>query len=178
MSCPKCRGKGIEQPQTMAIVWEKEKLWEKEILSESRLLYQAGTRLTRCTGQRSESFRMNIDCLLGSKWQSIKLVNGLFLKKGEIYLQSVKRYEIRDYDNLIGGAKLMIDALLKEGFIFDDTMKLIGTPRIRQSSLKRWKEGIEEIMGKKGDQLVQAKYNRSKYWDVEHTTIIRTERED
>tara|TARA_Y100000310_G_scaffold325015_1_gene387810 strand:+ start:884 stop:1342 length:459 start_codon:yes stop_codon:yes gene_type:complete len=107
-----------------------------------------------------------------------KISKWIIPKKGEIYLQSVKRYEIRDYDNLMGGAKLMIDALVKEGFIFDDTIKLIGTPRIRQSSLKRWKEGIEEIMGKKGDQLVQAKYNRSKYWDVEHTTIIRTERED
>lgn len=86
---------------------------------------------------------------------------------GSIYLQSVKKYQIRDYDNLMGGAKLMIDALVKEGFILDDTIKLIGTPRITQASLKVWKKGMKTVMA-----------TGQEYWNVEHTTIIRTERED
>jgi len=50
------------------------------------------------------------------------------------YHLEIKNYRKRllDHDNLVGGAKGLIDALWYEGFIFDDSKKYIYTPRISQ----------------------------------------------
>ena len=47
-----------------------------------------------------------------------------------------RRYRIRDYDNLVGGCKQLIDALHKEGFIWDDDTDYIGIPKISQQQHK------------------------------------------
>lgn len=47
-----------------------------------------------------------------------------------------RRYRIRDYDNLVGGCKQLLDALTKEGFIYDDDTCYIGIPNISQCKSK------------------------------------------
>ena len=47
-----------------------------------------------------------------------------------------RRYRIRDYDNLVGGCKQLLDALSKEGFIWDDDTNYIGIPKITQQQSK------------------------------------------
>ena len=39
-----------------------------------------------------------------------------------------KRSFIKDYDNIVGGCKELIDSLREEGFIWDDLIELIGIP--------------------------------------------------
>ena len=58
---------------------------------------------------------------------------------GSVYKLSIvvfKKYRIRDYDNLDGGCKILLDSLSREGFIWDDDMKYIGTPSITQQQSK------------------------------------------
>ncbi len=43
-----------------------------------------------------------------------------------------KRRIIRDYDNLVGGSKLLQDALRDMDFIFDDDIEFIGNPKHTQ----------------------------------------------
>ena len=67
------------------------------------------------------------------------------LKKAEpgekfiLELTTFRKRRIADHDNLVGGAKQMIDALVHEGFIWDDDTKFIGKPSIAQA-----KAGKEE----------------------------------
>ena len=81
-----------------------------------------------------------------------------------LHFESVKRYPVKDYDNLMGGIKLMLDALVRQRFVFDDTMKYIGTPSIKQISLTEFRRGGVYVR------------NLGYTGDSEHTIIIRTER--
>lgn len=45
-----------------------------------------------------------------------------------------------DFDNFVGGCKQLIDALAREGFIWDDDMKHLGIPKFIQEKCKK---GIE-----------------------------------
>tara|TARA_Y100001973_G_C5197786_1_gene335507 strand:- start:2104 stop:2472 length:369 start_codon:yes stop_codon:yes gene_type:complete len=54
----------------------------------------------------------------------------------EISILVFRRYRIRDYDNLVGGCKQLLDALTREDFIFDDDTKYIGIPTISQQQSK------------------------------------------
>ena len=58
------------------------------------------------------------------------------------YYLSITNYRKRllDYDNLVGGCKGLIDALWYEGFVFDDAVKYIGTPKIKQMKIKKNEE--------------------------------------
>ena len=64
------------------------------------------------------------------------------LKKAEpgekfiLELTTFRKRRIGDHDNLVGGAKQMIDALVHEGFIWDDDTKFIGKPSIAQMKSK------------------------------------------
>lgn len=48
-----------------------------------------------------------------------------------IHVRPAKK-QIRDYDNLIFGFKVGMDALTEEGFIWDDSMAFIGIPKHAQ----------------------------------------------
>ena len=48
-----------------------------------------------------------------------------------------KRRIIRDHDNLIGGSKMLQDALRDMGFIFDDDIEFIGIPTHKQIAGKK-----------------------------------------
>ena len=54
----------------------------------------------------------------------------------EISILAFRRYRIRDYDNIVGGCKQLLDALSKEGFIWDDDTEYIGIPKISQQQAK------------------------------------------
>ena len=56
--------------------------------------------------------------------------------KYRLAMETFRKRRIRDYDNLIGGAKLLIDALKNEQFIWDDNEKLIGMVQIGQDTTK------------------------------------------
>tara|TARA_Y100000593_G_scaffold10932_1_gene19491 strand:- start:754 stop:1134 length:381 start_codon:yes stop_codon:yes gene_type:complete len=53
-----------------------------------------------------------------------------------ISIVTFRKYPIRDYDNLVGGCKQLLDALSHEGFIWDDSIKYIGSPAISQHKSK------------------------------------------
>ncbi len=56
-------------------------------------------------------------------------------KEGEqhnIEIITYRKHPVGDYDNLIGGVKQLLDALVNENFIWDDRIKYIGKPDIRQ----------------------------------------------
>ncbi len=54
---------------------------------------------------------------------------------GEFWNLSITTYrnrKVRDHDNLVAGAKQLLDALSHEGFIWDDAEEYIGKPTIEQ----------------------------------------------
>ena len=58
---------------------------------------------------------------------------------GQVYsiaILTFRKYRIRDYDNLVGGLKQLLDALSKEGFIWDDDTNYIGNPKVSQQGSK------------------------------------------
>tara|TARA_Y100001938_G_C8076128_1_gene426219 strand:+ start:1643 stop:2014 length:372 start_codon:yes stop_codon:yes gene_type:complete len=58
---------------------------------------------------------------------------------GQVYsirILTFRRYRIRDYDNLVGGIKQLLDAMSKEQFIWDDDTKYIGNPSVNQQHAK------------------------------------------
>ena len=91
--------------------------------------------------------RNNINVMHWTKVRKLKQTYQLFIrnqmvlydikpaKEGEKFhlkLVTYNKWLIEDYDNLVGGAKQMIDACEKELFIWKDSMKFIGKPDIEQ----------------------------------------------
>ena len=58
----------------------------------------------------------------------------------EIERHSPKVMWIKDYDNLVGGCKPVIDALTENGLISDDSIDVIGIPMITQHLCGREEE--------------------------------------
>jgi len=56
-------------------------------------------------------------------------------QRWSINIVTYRRRKIRDYDNLIGGSKQLLDAMSNEGFIWDDSSEYIGSPVINQELL-------------------------------------------
>ena len=56
---------------------------------------------------------------------------GQKFKLSLVHIRPAKN-QIKDYDNIVGGSKIVQDCLSEEGFIWDDTMKLIGIPNHKQ----------------------------------------------
>mgnify|MGYP003663603319 CR=1 FL=1 len=56
--------------------------------------------------------------------------------KYKISILTFRKYRIRDFDNLVGGCKQLLDALSHEGFIWDDDIKYIGSPKVCQEQAK------------------------------------------
>tara|TARA_Y100000593_G_C4308588_1_gene337119 strand:- start:1059 stop:1442 length:384 start_codon:yes stop_codon:yes gene_type:complete len=72
---------------------------------------------------------------------------------GDVYELSIltfRKYRIRDYDNLVGGCKQLLDALSGEAFIWDDDTKYIGKPKIEQQHSKIESTIITRKLIKKG----------------------------
>tara|TARA_R100000808_G_C2131423_1_gene140564 strand:- start:965 stop:1348 length:384 start_codon:yes stop_codon:yes gene_type:complete len=72
---------------------------------------------------------------------------------GDVYKLSIltfRKYRIRDYDNLVGGCKQLLDALTDEAFIWDDDTKFIGKPKVRQEQSKIESTIISRVLIKKG----------------------------
>jgi len=53
--------------------------------------------------------------------------------KYSLKITACRRRRIRDYDNLVGGCKQLLDALARELYIWDDDTKYIGNPEIEQA---------------------------------------------
>lgn len=54
---------------------------------------------------------------------------------GELHsvrILTFRKRKLRDHDNLVGGGKPLLDALVEEGFIWDDDVKTIGKPKYNQ----------------------------------------------
>ena len=56
---------------------------------------------------------------------------GQKFKLSVVHIRPAKN-QIKDYDNIVGGSKIVQDCLSEEMFIWDDTMKLIGVPNHKQ----------------------------------------------
>jgi len=54
----------------------------------------------------------------------------------KLKIHTMRKRLIRDHTNLVGGAKQMEDALSNELFIWDDDIKYIGIPEIKQFKSK------------------------------------------
>ena len=59
-------------------------------------------------------------------------------EKFMVTITTHRKRPIRDWDNLVGGVKQMLDSLTHRysGFIWDDSIKLIGEPKISQTKAK------------------------------------------
>tara|TARA_R110002020_G_scaffold474490_3_gene706072 strand:- start:24 stop:407 length:384 start_codon:yes stop_codon:yes gene_type:complete len=74
---------------------------------------------------------------------------------GDVYKLSIltfRKYRIRDYDNLVGGCKQLLDALSSEAFIWDDDTLYIGKPKVAQQHAKIESTIITRKLIKKGSQ--------------------------
>ena len=67
----------------------------------------------------------------------------------------------------------MIDALVREEVIYDDTTELIGMPKIIQLSLKEWRGAIKIVHDGKPEDSNFKKVRSWEYWQEEHTSITR-----
>lgn len=56
-------------------------------------------------------------------------------EKFKLYITTYRKRKL-DWDNLVGGAKQLIDALSNEGFIWDDAIEYIGGTAIEQLKAK------------------------------------------
>lgn len=54
-----------------------------------------------------------------------------------------------DFDNFVGGCKQLVDALVHEGFIFDDDNKHLGIPKFIQLKVKKGNDPSVTIIRKK-----------------------------
>ena len=55
-----------------------------------------------------------------------------------LVITTFRKRKIRDHDNLIGGAKQLIDALVNENFIWDDSDKFLSELTITQDKPDSW----------------------------------------
>ena len=72
---------------------------------------------------------------------------GQKFKLSMLHIRPARR-KIKDYDNMVGGSKIVQDCLTGEGFLWDDTMDFIGIPKHTQIIGKELKTIISREYGK------------------------------
>tara|TARA_Y100000310_G_scaffold335658_1_gene418222 strand:+ start:662 stop:1225 length:564 start_codon:yes stop_codon:yes gene_type:complete len=110
-----------------------------------------------------------------------KILEADIAAKYSLEIITYRQYKIRDYDNLVGGAKQLLDALALELFIWDDASEYIEDVKIRQEKVSSKEEQYTSIVRElsavmpkhkgKSLEVILRKQGRKKKWLAEKLSV-------